>query len=64
MNFEIKTDNSKRKYTWSVRAKVAVISEEFETQDITGKSTRLSSFPGKEILLIWSNGFNDFTYKL
>ena len=47
MNFEIKTDNSKRKYTWSVRAKVAVISEEFETQDITGKSTRLSCISRK-----------------
>ena len=47
MNFDIKTDNYKRKYTWSVRAKVAVISEEFEIQDITGKSTRLSSYSRK-----------------
>ena len=47
MDFENKTDNSKIKYTWSVRAKLAVISEECETQDITGKSTRLSSYSRK-----------------
>ena len=48
MNFEIKTDNSKIKYTWSVRAKLAVISEECETQYITGKGTRLSSYSKKK----------------
>ena len=47
MNFEIKTDNSKRKYTWSVRTKVALISKEFETQDFSRKMSGFTCFSRK-----------------